>query len=84
MANTPTVRSRLYVCHLCGGDDYEASITADLDVGADRVIWSRIGLETYDYSPEGWSLDLRRGPAGFAFDAQEYRRAFSDAQLSGR
>jgi hypothetical protein len=72
------------VCHLCGGDDYEASITADLDVGAERVIWSRIGLETYDYSPEGWELDLRRGPAGFVFDAEEYRRVLSDAQVSSR
>ncbi len=80
--NTPTGRSRLYVCPLCGGDDYEAGITADLHVGAERVIWCRIGLETYDYSPAGWNVDLRRGPAGFAFDADQYWRVLSDARES--
>jgi hypothetical protein len=75
---TVTGRSRLYVCHLCGGYD-EPSLTADVQAGADRVIWSRIGLEMYDYSPDGWSLDLRRGPAGFAFDAQEYRHVLISA-----
>jgi len=80
LANTPTGRSRLYVCHLCGGDDYEASITADLHVGTERVIWFRIGLETYNYESEGWDLDVRRGPAGFAFGAEEYRRVLRDAQ----
>ena len=84
VANTPTGRARLYVCHLCGGDDYEPSLTADLHLGAQRVIWSRIGLETYNYTPEGWELDVRRGPPGFAFDAEEYRRVLSDAQLSSR
>jgi cysteine-rich CPCC protein len=79
--NTPTRRSRLYVCHLCGGDDYEACLSADLKVGAERVIWSRIGLETYGYSPEGWKLDVRRGPAGFAFEAEQYRHVLADAQL---
>jgi hypothetical protein len=82
--STPTGRSRLYVCHLCGGDDYEACMTVDLHVGAERVIWCRIGLETYSYESEGWDLDLRRGPAGFTFDAEEYRRALSDAQSSSR
>ena len=84
VAKTPTGRSRLYVCHLCGGDEYEASITADLHVGTERVIWSRIGLETYSYESEGWDLDVRRGPAGFAFDAAEYRRALCDARSSSR
>jgi hypothetical protein len=82
VANTPTGRSRLYVCHLCGGDDYEPAITADLHVGPERVIWSRIGLETATYEPEGWELDVRRGPAGVAFVAEEYRRVLSDAQPS--
>jgi len=81
VANTPTGRSRLYVCHLCGGDDYEPCLTADLDVGAERVIWSRIGLEEYDYSTEAWVLDVRRGPAGFVFDAESYLKALSNAQL---
>ena len=84
VSDTPTRRTRLYVCHLCGGDDYEACLTADVKVGGECVIWSRIGLETYDYSEEGWSLDLRRGPAGFAFDAEEYRRVLSDARLPSR
>jgi hypothetical protein len=81
-AKTPTGRTRLYVCPLCGGDDYEACTTADLHVGAERVIWSRIGLETYDYSTGGWELDIRGGPAGFAFDAEEYRTALSEAGVS--
>ncbi len=76
MPDTPTGRSRLYVCHLCGGDDYEACLTADVRVGEERVIWSRIGLEQYNYTPEGHELNLRNGPDGFAFDAQAYRRAF--------
>lgn len=75
---TPTGRSRLYVCHLCGGE-YEPAITAEIRVGDERVIWSRIGLEEYNYTPEGWELDLRTGPAGFAFDAREYRDAFLNA-----
>ena len=76
---TPTGRSRLYVCHLCGGDD-EPALTADLHVGAERVIWSRIGLESRDVDAANPSLDLRRGPAGFAFDAAEYRRALAAAR----
>jgi hypothetical protein len=82
--STPTGRSRLYVCHWCGGDDYEAALTADVHVRADRVIWCRIGLEDYQYGPEGWHLDVRRGPPGFAFDAEEYRRVLIDAQSSSR
>lgn len=76
-AATPTGRTRLYVCHLCGGDEYEPAVTADVHVGAAGVIWARIGLETYVEPPPGWDLDLRRGPAGFAFDGDEYRRAFA-------
>jgi Cysteine-rich CPCC len=76
---TPTGRSRLYVCPLCGGDDYETSLSAEVHAGDERVIWSRIGLEQYNYSPEGWELDVRTGPAGFAFDANEYRDAFASA-----
>jgi hypothetical protein len=72
---TPTGRTRLYVCPLCGGDDYEISVTADVHVSEDRVIWSRIGRETYNYMPEGWELNLRSGPVGFAFDAREYEQA---------
>jgi hypothetical protein len=75
---TPTGRTRLYVCAVCGGDDYEASLTADLQVSRDRVIWSRIGLESYDDQREGWNLNLRSGPAGFAFDAHEYRRVLRE------
>jgi hypothetical protein len=75
---TPTGRCRLYVCPLCGGDDYEPQVTADVEVRSDAVIWSRIGLESYDYDLEGWELDLRRRPAGFAFDAAAYRRAFAN------
>lgn len=76
---TPTGRSRLYVCHLCGGDDYEVALTADVRVGDERVIWSRIGLEQYNDTPEGWDLNVRTGPAGFAFDAHEYRDALLSA-----
>ena len=42
-------------------------------------------LKKYDYSAEeaeeaeGWHLDTRRGPAGFAFDTKEYLRAFAEA-----
>lgn len=74
---TPTGRCRLYVCPLCGGDDYEAALTADVHATQERVIWSRIGLEIYEYTPEGWEVNLRGGPSGFAFDAREYRRALS-------
>lgn len=74
-------RSRLYVCHLCGSDDDEAELTADVVVGADCVLWTRIGLEeptfTPDHSIAGWTLDLRHGPAGFAFNTEEYLRALS-------
>lgn len=73
----PTGRSRLYVCRLCGGDDYEPALTADVYVGADHVIWSRIGLETYSEELKGWELDVRRGPAGLVFNAEEYRHALS-------
>ncbi|HEX3462966.1 MAG TPA: CPCC family cysteine-rich protein [Candidatus Elarobacter sp.] len=76
-SETPTGRTRLYVCHLCGGDDYEPALTAAVRVGDERVIWSRIGLEEYEYSSEGWQVNLRNGPAGFAFDARDYRAAFS-------
>ena len=51
------------------------SPTADVHVSEDRVIWSRIGRETYNYMPEGWELNLRSGPVGFAFDAREYEQA---------
>ena len=86
-AETRTARTRLYVCPLCGGDDYEATLTADVHVAAERVIWSRVGLETCEISaeaPDRWHLDLRRGPAGFAFDAREYRRALSEAKAARR
>jgi hypothetical protein len=73
MTGTPAGRRRLYVCSLCGGDDYEASLTADVHVIEDRVIWSRIGIETYQYELGVWTVNLRRGPAGFAFDARLYR-----------
>lgn len=72
---TPTGRWRLYVCPLCGGDDYEAAVTADVHVSESRVTWSRVGLESYSLTADGWELNPRTGPAGFAFDAQQYQRA---------
>jgi hypothetical protein len=78
---TPTGRVRLYVCPLCGGNDAEESVTADVSVRGNRVIWSRIGLESEHWAKiregvmvDGYWLDLRNGPLGFAFDAAEYRR----------
>ncbi len=76
-AETPTGRSRLYVCHLCGGDDYEPAVTASVEVRADTVVWSRIGLESYDDDSGAWQLDLRGRLAGFAFDAAAYRQALA-------
>ncbi|HZO93728.1 MAG TPA: CPCC family cysteine-rich protein [Candidatus Baltobacteraceae bacterium] len=79
---TPTKRTRLYVCALCGGDDYEESLTADVTSSGDRVIWSRLGSERYvDEEPERWRLDVRAGPDGFAFDAEAYRRTLSDPRF---
>jgi hypothetical protein len=78
-AETLSGRSRLYVCPQCGGDAHEPALTADVIFTEDRVIWSRIGLERYAYACEGWELDLRGGPAGFAFDRRDYHRAFENA-----
>jgi ribosomal protein L37AE/L43A len=89
---TPTGRVRLYVCPLCGGNDAEESVTADVSARENRVIWSRVGLETEHWAniPEGlmvdgYWLDLRNGPAGFAFDTAEYRRVLTEfAALQNR
>ncbi len=71
--HSPTGRHQLYRCHLCG-DPFCGSLTADVRFFADRVVWSRIGLERYDYSAERWELAARRDPPGFAFDIGSYRR----------
>ncbi len=73
-SDTPTGRCLLY-----GDDPYDASLTAEVRVGPERVIWSRIGIETFDWTPERWELNARHGPAGFAFDIHEYRNAFAAA-----
>jgi hypothetical protein len=80
LSRTPTGRRRLYTCSLCGGDDYERALTTEVHMTADRVVWSRIGTEDYQDEPDGWWLDLRSGPTGFAFDAAEYRRVFANVR----
>jgi hypothetical protein len=73
---TPTGRHQLYMCHLCA-DPWCGSLTADVRFLADRVVWSRIGLERYDEPAGRWELAARRDPAGFAFELGSYRRAMS-------
>lgn len=74
--DTPTGRSSLYVCPFCGGDGYELALTADVRVGDERAIWSMIGREEANLEQREADLDLRKGPAGFAFDTGAYRAAF--------
>lgn len=76
--DTRSGRSSLYVCPLCGGDGYELALTADVQVRDERTIWSRIGREEGDAEHGELELDLRNGPAGFAFDTRAYRAAFLD------
>jgi Cysteine-rich CPCC len=73
---TKTGRVRLYVCHICGGDDYETALTADIALIDERCIWSRIGSEVWveDDDDSGHFLNVRRAsPSGFAFDGARYR-----------
>jgi hypothetical protein len=76
---TPTGRHQLYMCHLCG-DPWCGSLTADVRFLADRVVWSRIGLERYDEPAGRWELAARRDPAGFAFELESYRRTMRGLQ----
>jgi hypothetical protein len=75
----PTVRGRirLYACPLCRSDEEDA-LSADFSESGGRIIWSRIGFERNTDDNEIWSLGARSDPAGFAFDAVAYRRAFTN------
>ena len=71
--DTPSGRTQLFMCHVCG-DPLCGSLTADVRFFPDRVVWSRIGFESYDDEADRWELAARRDPAGFAFDLESYRR----------
>jgi hypothetical protein len=74
-------RLPLYVCQLCGDLD-ESSLTAEVHIRGNRIIWARVGMEWLDFEADERRLDLLSGPSGFAFDAEQYRNAMAKAELT--
>lgn len=73
------------MCAICAtATTTQSPSPRNVHVGAEVVVWSRISLESYNYTPEGSELDVRREPAGFTFDAKEYRRVLADPRRSLR